>query len=239
VDPSRGSKPGPNESPLMYTTCIYCHRPLGSNQIIEAFPVGRGLAFDPCKGRLWVVCRRCRRWNLSPLEERWEAVEECERTFRELRTRVHSNEIGAAVHPEGLRLIRIGEPLPGGEVVKVKPSKVDLLNPEDDFQFGLRVKHAGGETRLYDTDARRAASKIFPVINRFGARRKTVRAAVEQMAEVGGAEAFLRETWGKARPKPGSSIRWVMSRDMKGGGMFAFPPTPSSYPARSRKNWTP
>jgi hypothetical protein len=25
---------------------------------------------------LWVVCRHCERWNLSPLEERWEAVEQ-------------------------------------------------------------------------------------------------------------------------------------------------------------------
>ena len=59
-----------------------------------------------------MVCRSCRRWNLTPIEERWEAVEECEITFRNLPTRVHSREIGAAVHPEGLRLIRIGEPLP-------------------------------------------------------------------------------------------------------------------------------
>lgn len=96
----------------MYSTCIFCDRPLGQNQVIEAFPVGRQLAFDTDKGRLWVVCGSCRRWNLSPLEERWEAVEECEIAFRGLPTRVHSEEIGAAVHPEGLRLVRIGAPLP-------------------------------------------------------------------------------------------------------------------------------
>ncbi len=49
---------------------------------IEHFPVGRRLAFDAAKGRLWVVCHHCGRWNLSPLEERWEAIEECERLFR-------------------------------------------------------------------------------------------------------------------------------------------------------------
>lgn len=41
----------------MYTACIYCHKPLGSNEVIESFPVGRRLAFDGTKGRLGVVCR--------------------------------------------------------------------------------------------------------------------------------------------------------------------------------------
>lgn len=36
--------------------------------------MGRRLAFDGAKGRLWVVCRKCKRWNLTPLEERWEAI---------------------------------------------------------------------------------------------------------------------------------------------------------------------
>ena len=67
----------------MYTTCMFCRKPLGANKLVEAFPVGRRLAFDAAKGRLWVVCRRCERWNLTPLEERWEAVEECEKVFRE------------------------------------------------------------------------------------------------------------------------------------------------------------
>lgn len=55
----------------MYRNCIYCAGDLGSNEIIEEFPVGRRLAFDGARGRLWVVCRRCERWNLSPLEIRW------------------------------------------------------------------------------------------------------------------------------------------------------------------------
>ena len=58
----------------MYSTCIFCHAGLGSNEAIEHFPVGRRLAFDAAKGRLWVVCSACERWNLSPLEERWEAI---------------------------------------------------------------------------------------------------------------------------------------------------------------------
>lgn len=95
----------------MYTTCMFCKKPLGSNEVVEEFPVGRRLAFDAAKGRLWVVCRRCERWNLSPLEERWEAVETCEKLFRATRMRSSSENIGLARHPEGLELVRIGRPL--------------------------------------------------------------------------------------------------------------------------------
>jgi len=95
----------------MYTTCIFCHEPLGTNEAIEHFPIGRRLAFDSAKGRLWVVCRNCAQWNLTPLEERWEAVEECERAYRSVRTRVSTPEIGLARLAEGLDLVRIGAPL--------------------------------------------------------------------------------------------------------------------------------
>jgi len=95
----------------MYAHCIYCHAPLGNNSVIETFPVGRRLAFDAAKGRLWAVCRKCERWNLTPLEERWEAVEDCERRFRAARKRVSTENIGLARLDEGLELVRIGQPL--------------------------------------------------------------------------------------------------------------------------------
>ena len=95
----------------MYQTCMFCKKPLGANEVVETFPVGRRLAFDAAKGRLWVVCRTCQRWNLTPLEERWEAVETCEKLFRGTRIRTSSENIGLARHPEGLELVRIGKPL--------------------------------------------------------------------------------------------------------------------------------
>ena len=98
----------------MYKTCMFCKKPLGSNEVVEEFPVGRRLAFDAARGRLWVVCRRCKRWNLTPLEERWEAVETCERLFRETPMRASTEHIGLARHRAGLDLVRIGKP-PRGE----------------------------------------------------------------------------------------------------------------------------
>ncbi len=95
----------------MYSTCMFCNDSLGLNRIIEHFPVGRRLAFDSGKGRLWVVCKRCERWNLSPIEERWEAIEECERIFHGIRTRASTENVGLARHREGTELVRIGTPL--------------------------------------------------------------------------------------------------------------------------------
>jgi len=94
----------------MYSTCLFCHGNLGANEVVEHFPIGRRLAFDGEKGRLWVVCRSCERWNLTPIEERWEAIEECERLFRDTKLRMSTEHIGLARVSEGLELVRVGDP---------------------------------------------------------------------------------------------------------------------------------
>jgi hypothetical protein len=94
----------------VFSTCIYCNASLGRNETIERFPVGRRLSFDADRGRLWVICPGCDRWNLSPIDERWEAIEACERLFSQTRVRTSTDEIGLARLPEGLTLIRIGRP---------------------------------------------------------------------------------------------------------------------------------
>jgi hypothetical protein len=94
----------------MYATCLFCGSHLGRNEVLEVFPVGRRLAFDAANGRLWVVCRACERWNLSPLEERWEAIEACEALYSSTRLRVSTENMGLARLKEGLELVRIGRP---------------------------------------------------------------------------------------------------------------------------------
>jgi len=95
----------------LYSTCLFCNNPLGANESVEAFPVGKRLAFDQAKGRLWVVCPKCERWNLTPLEERWEAIEQAEKLYRDTRRRVATENVGLAKLREGTTLVRIGEPL--------------------------------------------------------------------------------------------------------------------------------
>src|ERR687883_631892 len=95
----------------MYATCLFCNTDLGRNEALESFRIGRRLAFDAAKGRLWVICRKCERWNLTPLDERWEAVEEAEQLYRDTRRRVATAEIGLARLADGTELVRIGAPL--------------------------------------------------------------------------------------------------------------------------------
>ncbi|MGH7463845.1 MAG: hypothetical protein ACREK1_01640 [Longimicrobiales bacterium] len=97
----------------MYRNCIFCSAPFGTNEALESFPVGRQLAFDASKGRLWAVCPVCARWNLSPIEERWESVEAADKLFRDARLRVQSENVGLAQLPDGTRLVRVGSAVPG------------------------------------------------------------------------------------------------------------------------------
>lgn len=95
----------------MYSTCLFCNNTLGSNESIEHFPVGRRIAFDAATGRLWAVCLKCERWSLSPLETRWEAIDEGERLFRGTKLRVSTDNIGLAQLRDGTELVRIGKPI--------------------------------------------------------------------------------------------------------------------------------
>ena len=95
----------------MYTSCLFCHSDLGANHQLPTFPVGRRLAYDPKKGRLWVICTQCGRWNLTPLEERWEAIDDSERLFRGTRLRMSTDNIGLARFRGGFELVRVGEAL--------------------------------------------------------------------------------------------------------------------------------
>jgi hypothetical protein len=97
----------------MYRNCIFCSAQLGANDALEHFPVGRSVAFDAARGRLWAVCPSCARWNLSPIEERWETIEQGERLFRDSRVRAQSENVGVARLRDGTRLIRVGNALPG------------------------------------------------------------------------------------------------------------------------------
>jgi hypothetical protein len=95
----------------MYSTCTFCYSALGRNEVLETFSVSRRVAFDPAKGCLWAICQTCGRWNLAPIEERWETVEECERRFRATSLRYSSGNIGLAWLHGDLDLIRVGPAL--------------------------------------------------------------------------------------------------------------------------------
>jgi hypothetical protein len=88
--------------------CIFCHGALPANEAVERFRLGRRIAFDPARGRLWAVCPTCSRWNLAPFEDRWEALEELEKTGRDAGRVLASTPNIALIRVPGVELVRVG-----------------------------------------------------------------------------------------------------------------------------------
>ncbi len=63
----------------MYRRCLVCGADFPPNRALELLPRGRQVAYDPERGRLWIVCPSCGRWSLVPIESRWETIEALER----------------------------------------------------------------------------------------------------------------------------------------------------------------
>jgi len=92
----------------MFKRCLVCHSPFLDNESLEHFPLGTRIAFDPGRGRLWAVCKECKRWSLAPIEERWEALEELEKLVRD-RSRLLSQTDNIALLRAGrLEIVRVG-----------------------------------------------------------------------------------------------------------------------------------
>lgn len=266
----------------MYTTCLFCHADLGANHLLPTFPVGRRLAFDPRKGRLWVVCTRCARWNLTPLEERWEAIDEAERRFRGTRLRFSTDNVGLARFRGDFELIRIGpallpeiaswrygtrlgrldagtdaSPSPGRRAARViaratagamvryahrigfKDETVlrmrtfhrnnavllrakdefgypitvryghlgaaELIRPEKDSPWRIRLVHDGGATTLAESSGLRVAGKMLATLNVGAATDAEVQHAVAKLDDAGDPDGYftrvaslaMRTSWGR------------------------------------------
>ncbi|HYV98278.1 MAG TPA: hypothetical protein VE967_12535 [Gemmatimonadaceae bacterium] len=139
----------------MYSTCLFCHAELGRNDAVEGCLVGTRLAFDPAKGRLWVVCAHCGRWNLTALDERWEPIERCEQLFRDTWQRFTIDNIGLARTKSRLELIRIGA----------------ALTPEvASWRYGSRLERrlpaAATRGRLFQRGGRAVARRVAAVLAR-------------------------------------------------------------------------
>ena len=93
----------------LFTRCIFCHARFPENGVFGRLPPGRRLAFDPGRGRLWVVCEGCHRWNLCPIENRWEALHELERMVRDKSRLVAETDNIVLLSAGELFLIRVGK----------------------------------------------------------------------------------------------------------------------------------
>lgn len=119
----------------MFTRCIFCHAGLPANEVVERFPHGNRIAFDPGRGRLWVVCQACRRWNLAPIEERWEALDELEKVVAD-RGRLLSQ-------TDNIALIR------AGPVDVVRVGKATRLVEEAWWRYGKELRERRSRHKKY------------------------------------------------------------------------------------------
>jgi hypothetical protein len=108
----------------MYTTCAFCNASLDGDGGPSGLGVGRRLAFDEWRGRLWVVCPRCARWNLTPLDDRLERIEAVARAARDGRLLANTDQV-ALLRWDRYDLVRVG-----------KPPRVELAG----WRYGERLK---------------------------------------------------------------------------------------------------
>jgi hypothetical protein len=240
------------------------------------------LAFDAAKGRLWVVCPRCGRWNLTPLEERWEAIDECERLYRGTRLRASTGNVGLARLRSGLELVRIGPALlpeiaawrygarllhrdangqrdaglivrstrllarsaasavvrtayaaglgtdvvlrmhvfgrggavlarasdERGRAITIRYAHIEtaeLIRPERDEPWRLRVRHDRGEATLTDAPGLRVAGKMLATLNFGAATEEDIQRASSKLDDAGDPEHYfsrvaslaIRTSWGR------------------------------------------
>src|SRR5437879_8881455 len=93
----------------MYRTCAFCNGKLDGDGGPSGLGVGRRLAFDEWRGRLWVICPKCTRWNLAPLDDRLERIEGLARAARQGHVAAATEQV-ALIRWQGYDLVRGDEP---------------------------------------------------------------------------------------------------------------------------------
>src|SRR5256885_6286806 len=93
----------------MFRTCAFCNGKLDGDGGPTDLGVGRRLAFDEWKGRLWVICPRCSRWNLAPLDDRLERIEVLARAAGDGRVAAATDQV-VLIRWRGYDLVRVGKP---------------------------------------------------------------------------------------------------------------------------------
>ncbi len=93
----------------MFPRCAFCNAKFDGDGGPSGLGVGRRLAFDEWRGRLWVICSRCARWNLTPLDDRLERIEAVAGAACDGRV-VAATEQVALIRSEQYDLVRVGKP---------------------------------------------------------------------------------------------------------------------------------
>lgn len=109
----------------MFRSCAFCNAAFDGDGGPSGLGVGRRLAFDEWKGRLWVVCPRCSRWNLTPFDDRLERIEALARVASTGRIAASTDQV-ALIRWQQYDLVRVG-----------KPPRVELAT----WRYGERLRN--------------------------------------------------------------------------------------------------
>jgi hypothetical protein len=93
----------------MFRTCAFCNAAFDGDGGPSGLGIGRRLAFDEWKGRLWVVCSRCSRWNLTPFDDRLERIEAVARAARDGRVAAATDQV-SLIRWQRYDFVRVGKP---------------------------------------------------------------------------------------------------------------------------------
>src|ERR1043166_3468497 len=109
----------------MFRSCAFCNASFDGDGGPSGLGVGRRIAFDEWKGRLWVVCPRCSRWNLTPFDDRLEHIEAVARAAATGRIAASTDQV-SLIRFQQYDFVRIG-----------KPPRVELST----WRYGERLRH--------------------------------------------------------------------------------------------------
>src|SRR5258708_3018333 len=95
----------------MFRSCAFCNAAFDGDGGPSGLGVGRRIAFDEWRGRLWVVCPRCSRWNLTPFDDRLERIEAVARSASQGRIAASTDQV-ALIRWERYDFVPVGKPPP-------------------------------------------------------------------------------------------------------------------------------
>jgi hypothetical protein len=133
----------------MYTTCAFCNGGFDGDGGPSGLGVGRRLAFDEWKGRLWVVCPKCGRWNLTPLDDRLERIEGVARAAAAGRLLAATEQV-SLIRWERYDFVRVG-----------KPPRLELA----EWRYGERLKARRQERLKYVVPITLATAGVMIAVN--------------------------------------------------------------------------
>src|SRR2546422_564473 len=109
----------------VFSSCAFCNAAFDGDGGPSGLGVGRRIAFDEWKGRLWVVCPRCSRWILTPFDDRLERIEAVARAASQGRIAASTQQV-SLIRWERYDFVRVG-----------KPPRVELAT----WRYGERLRN--------------------------------------------------------------------------------------------------